>query len=345
MMTTLYKKDNTGTIRVWEIEAEYDALVISHGQLHGTITQKRVPVSVNNSGRGISEQLDLELSSRINKQMDRGYVLDILDASTRAMANALDLPLPMLAQPVSKVKMQSDSFYLQYKYDGMRCLIHNNGEELIAYSRGGKRIESIRHITDSIEIPPGVTVDGELYLHDTPLQTIMSLAKRYQPATRDLTYVLYDVVSDEGYIQRYSSVTKIAKKSGASVKSAPTIISTPDTDIKHHLEEAIMMGYEGLILRIPSTPYEAGKRSKSLIKVKTVEDSIFLIEDITSSKDGHAILHCGNFSVLAPGTHEFKAYVYMHAGDYVGKQVRVEYANVTKDGVPFHPVATNIVED
>jgi len=344
-MTTLYKKDNTGSIRVWEIEADFDQMVITHGVMHGALTTKAVPVMINQSGRSLDEQMDLEINSRVNKQLDRGYSLDIDQAMNKGMSNSLDLPLPMLAQPINKVKASTDSYYCQYKYDGMRCLIHHGKDGLVAYSRGGKRIETIRHITDELQIPQGQTVDGELYLHDTPLQTIMSLAKRYQPATKELNYMLYDTVINAGYTKRFANIQRIASNSGSSVKLAPTLVTNPRMDIFKTLEEAQRMGYEGLILRNPTTPYEAGKRSPSLIKVKTVEDDEFVIVNITGSVDGHAILHCNNFSVLAPGTHDFKHHVYMHPNNYIGRMVRVEFANRTKDGVPFHPVATNIADD
>lgn len=344
-MTTLYKKDNTGNVRVWEIEPDFDQLVIRHGVMHGTMTTKTTPVVCNQSGRSLEEQMDLEINSRINKQMDRGYSLDIEQAMSKQMSNALDLPLPMLAQPINKVKKGTDTYYCQYKYDGMRCLIHHGPEGLVAYSRGGKRIETIRHITDQLTVPKGFTVDGELYLHDTPLQTIMSLAKRYQPATKELNFMLYDAVLKAGYTKRFASIQRIADNSGHTIKLAPTGLIAHNEDLSVRLKEAQGMGYEGLILRNTSTPYEAGKRSPSLIKVKSVEDDEFIIVDITSSVDGHAILHCNNFAVLAPGTHEFKRHIYLHANDYIGGKVRVEFANRTKDGVPFHPVATNIVDD
>ena len=344
-MTILYKKDNTGKIRTWDIEVECGDLVISHGYLNGAQTTKRVPVSLNQSGRTLDEQIDLEYDSRVNKQLDRGYALDIDTADKKQMSNSLNLPLPMLAQPVNKVKKIPTSMHCQYKYDGMRCLIHHGADGLIAYSRGGKRIETIRHITTNIQIPEGHTVDGELYLHDTPLQTIMSLAKRYQPATKELNYMLYDIITEEAYGQRLARIRRIATNSGPMIKLAPTVSFTKQSVISDMMGEAQLMGYEGLILRDTSTPYEAGKRSPSLIKVKSVEDDEFTIINITASVDGHAILHCQNFAVLAPGTHAFKHHVYLHADDYLGKQVRVEYANKTKDGVPFHPVATNIVED
>ena len=343
-MIEMFKKDNTGKIRYWKIETSGDSLLIHYGYLGGALTSKETPVVTNLSGRGLDQQIVLEMDSRIQKQLDKGYVFNLKDAHTKNMTNAMDLPLPMLAQPVNRVRNLAETHYAQYKYDGMRCLVHAGDTRNQAYSRGGKAVDTIRHITEKLKLPRGVTVDGELYIHGTPLQSIMSLAKRYQPGTEELRYIVYDIIMDKPYNERYQMLKELVAETD-SIKIAPTSIMLGTTNIKNRLEAARELGYEGLILRNLSTPYEAGKRSPSLIKVKAVEDEIFVIDKITTSKDGHAILHCENFSVLAPGSHENKIAVACHADDYVGSMVRVEFANRTKDGVPFHPVATNFIEE
>jgi hypothetical protein len=103
-------------------------------------------------------------------------------------------------------------------------------------------------------------------------------------------------------------------------------------------------------LRNGNFPYEDGKRSKSLLKIKSVQDSEFIVIDIERAKDlSMAILICKTnygkeFRVSAPGTIEQKVHALYFKDSYVGKYVRVEYQNLTIDGIPFHPVATNWVE-
>ena len=283
-MFSLFKKDNTGKIRQWTIEPCADSLIIRHGYMGGSLVNKIVPVKVNQSGRSIDQQIELEMNSRITKQMDKGYSCSLDEANNKTMTNALDLPLPMLAQPVSKINGPATAHYCQYKYDGMRCLIHNDGSRLIAYSRGGKPIETITHIKKLIDIPVGATVDGELYMHGTPLQTIMSTAKRFQPGTLELKYVVYDHVCDEPYSVRLANLKSWIKESH-EIFIAPTKILGGEISYKEDLDLAQSLGYEGLILRHPHTKYEAGKRSKSLNKMKTVEDDEFVIVDIYPSKE------------------------------------------------------------
>lgn len=338
----LYKKDNKGKIRVWSIMANPEGMTVNYGQMGGAMTAKHVPVYTNQSGRSFGAQVDLEMNQRISEQMDKGYVISLEEAKEGKATNSLDLPLPMLAQPIKSMRPNSDWYYMQYKYDGMRCLIHNGPSGLTAYSRKSQPIETIRHIKNQLKLPEGVTVDGELYAHGQPLQNIMSWVKRFQHDTLYLHYVIYDIVSDKGYVDRLKMIKEIENNSGEQVKAAPTKVLDDRSRLSMHMVEAKGLGYEGLILRDPWVGYETGKRSQSLVKVKTVEDDEFLIHDIKESKDGHAILCCDGFSVIAPGTHEYKRYIYQHPNEFIGRHVRVEYANKTKDGVPFHPVATNI---
>ena len=100
------------------------------------------------------------------------------------------------------------------------------------------------------------------------------------------------------------------------------------------------------MLRTNDRGYEPGKRSSQILKAKRWLDSEFCVVDITASADGWAILHCANpfgptFKVSAPGTIQQKTEVLNNKDLYIGRCVTVEYADLTKDRVPFHPVALN----
>ena len=100
------------------------------------------------------------------------------------VANAMGLKKPMLAKAVDKCKNNFlHNCFIQYKYDGNRCLVHHGENGLVAYSRNGKPMKNLEHILNDINIPKGMTLDGEIYHHGTPLQTIVSWVKRLQPDT------------------------------------------------------------------------------------------------------------------------------------------------------------------
>ncbi len=340
---TMYKRSNSGGIVQWSIwQSEHDLIEMEYGAVGGEMTQSNEVVNFGLASRTKQEQIKSRINSRLNKKIDSGYVCDISEVREKA-TNLIGKPKPMLAYRFDKFKgsIPPDS-YVQYKYDGNRCMITNDCGKITAYSRNGKLISSIDHILNDIRIPAGVTVDGELYCHGESLQTIVSWIKRKQDGTKSIKYIMYDIVDSSCYKKRLMMIRSIYENSGKNISLAVTI-PLGNEDISTMLSCAIEIGYEGLIIRIPGFPYEDGKRSKSLIKVKAWRDDEFKVIKISKSKDGWAILHLQSlgksFTVTSPGTHQEKEECYTNRDLYIYRMVKIAYANLTKDGIPFHPVA------
>jgi len=227
---------------------------------------------------------------------------------------------------------------------------------LIAYSRNGKSINSIDHILKDLQwLPEGYTLDGELYVHGMPLQSISSLVRKSQPDSKKLVYIVYDCMFKEGaYSRRCQWLNK--QEWAQTVELAPTtLFSLVKEPIGIQLQRAIADGYEGLILRHGNTGYEAGKRSQSLVKVKQVLDAEFCIVGVHQSADGWAIFECykrpgvlaylqdnDTFRVSAMGTMQDKHDAWANRNDFIGKMLTVEFFEWTNDSKPFHPVAIGI---
>jgi ATP-dependent DNA ligase len=340
-MITRYKVTATGAIQQWSVLEHCDGVHILYGRLGGALQEQFEIIKTNKSGRSIEEQVNSRAQSRINKQLDKGYCYSIEEARLSVGLNASKLLKPMLAQQLKNSKVDFKDCFIQYKYNGHRCLIMGTEEGPIAYSRNGKQINTIKHITDSIDIPPGTILDGELYVHGMALQDAGSLIRKIQPGNDKLDYIIYDTILNQNYVRRLEKIMEYEYVSEC-VKVAPTIF--PDViDIDANLHSAIEMGYEGLILRTNDCGYEAGKRSKSLIKVKKWLDDEFLVTNVFASKDEWAILECicygKYFKVSAPGTLEQKTEILCNKDNYIGRMVNVEFFEWTNDGVPFHPVA------
>ena len=343
-MIKLYKKDATGQIREWRIWYEGSEIVIGHGVFGGQMQEKREPVVIkgNNS---LSEQIQSRIASRCGKKRDNGYLADLAAVQRQEKArNALGLFKPMLAHKMKDFKgPEITDWYVQYKYNGHRCLVTNIDGNLFAYSRQGKEIKSIDHILEKIDIPEDMTLDGELYIHGKSLQAISSLIKRKQFGSHELEYKLYDCMLPVSFKSRYDFIYNLLPD-----MVVPTYHNGPrDTAA---LKTAIERGYEGLIVRHGASGYEDGKRSKSLLKLKSVDDGEFEVVDIVLSADGWAILVCQTdlgkrFKVSAPGTMEEKFIIVRNYEKYIGQYVTVEWAELTQDKIPFHPIATGWVQD
>jgi len=346
MEKVLYAKDVKGSIRVWMITAHDTGLTIEHGMLGGALQSKEEPISVGKGARTRDQQIYSRFLSRINKQYDQGYDEDLEKVKRKKRTNVMGLLRPMLAAPIKNVRNidYGQAFY-QNKYDGNRCLITKQGGRLVAYSRNGKPVSTISHITSGIQLDEGETIDGELYCHGVPLQRICSWIKREQEATLNLSLRVYDIISERPYIDRLDRLESLILGDHAGV--VPTVRVTHESALDDLLGLSLADGYEGGILRWGEAGYEDGKRSKSLAKIKVFEDDEYRVVNVIASKDGWAILICiiwvdgveKTFRVSAPGTMDQKYEIMLHIEDYIGKMVQVKYANMTKDGIPFHPVA------
>lgn len=374
MEKTLYIRDNAGKIRYWTCRPEPDGLEIEHGVLGGTPQFQYEAIEFGKGGRDQDEQIESRINSRASKQLDKGYVEDLTIAQTMKPMNRLGFAKPMLAKKSEDVDlnlMMTKPFYLQRKLDGNRCLVHNDGTGLVAYTRNGKEYKTLKHILEPLEavIPSGFTFDGELYVHGVPLQTIVSWAKRLQPNTLKIQYHIYDTISDEGFGARLNELESILggviEKGYPSIRKVLTSKFTPEStpnlggngvDLAGLLRIARKDNYEGLMFRsdyalergvFRKVGYEDGKRSGSLVKLKEWLDQEFPIVNIKPSADGWAILHClapngKMFTVSCPGDVTFKRHVLNNAFDYIGEKVTVQFAYWTEDGLPFHCVATAI---
>lgn len=339
-MINMYLKDNRGELRHWTIWYELDELVITHGLHRGAMQEKRERVILKGKNTLI-EQIQSRIASRISKMRDKGYVNSIQLAMVGKATNARGLPKPMLAQPSKKAKI-TGKYFVQYKYDGHRCIVFKKDDVMHAYSRNGKPIDTIPHILASLShhINEGEFIDGELYIHGLSLQKIASLVKRKQADSDKLVYIIYDIMTDDDYAERLERLSRIPNRTGHMI--APTTVMGKIDGLA--LSTARSGGYEGLIVRLSDRGYEDGKRSMSLIKIKKFEDDEFLVTGIHASVDNWAILECRanngkSFNVSAPGSIHQRSITLERSYEFIGEQVKVEYANLTKEGIPFHPVA------
>jgi len=327
-MITLYRDD-----RVWSIRYTGDELIYGGGVDGGAIVEHSKIVTPK-GGRDLFSQLELELRSRVSKQLDKGYSYVKGEVAT----NQLDFERPMLALPIAKARNISlKNAVIQLKLDGNRCLLRGQNGKVIAYSRQGK-VMNLPHITEDFNLPEGVTIDGEVYCHGESLQTICSWIKRQQPQTSQLKFMAYDYLSAEPYKVRYERLAKL-------IQGPKTIELLACTDYKSEEQMAKLFrlarddGYEGLILRLDGYGYAAGKRSKGLLKCKEWLDANYRVIDVVTSTDGLAVLDCGLFRVVCHGTHEYRRKVLLNKEDYIGRTVEIQFANWTAEGVPFQPTA------
>lgn len=353
----LWRKNQIGigTWRIWVEDLTPTTAVLHYA--HATVTggaevRHKDLVTLNKSGRTIEQQVALEMESRVSRQRDKGYKSTVEEAQSGS-TNQLNLLNPMLAQTLEKVSsVDFTDAYVQPKYDGHRCLITRQGD-LIAYTRKGKIIVTIPHVLRDFEwLPEGKTVDGELYVHGRPLQSISSLIKREQPDSRLLKYHWYDWVGNKPFGGRLKQM-----KTARERYFMPNTVVVPTYEVKD-LSEARQFfegfrkeGFEGAMLRTSISGYQANVRAAQLLKMKSWLDCEVTAIGVSRSKDGWAILlvkmdNGQVFETSAPGSVPEKTEVYENFEEkYMGRRLTIEYASLTSDGIPFHATALRWHED
>jgi len=348
---TLYK-NHKNKIGFWRGWCDENKIIIEYASgVHDSPQRIEELIHEGKQGRSANEQAIFRLTSRVNSKLDAGYVMTYAEA-TVAPTDALGQTKPMLAQSIKDYNKTIDpnNAFIQLKYNGHRCFIGNKDGNVFAYSRNGKPMPGIKHIVESMKIPDGVVLDGEIYRHGWRLQEIASKCKKLQMDSLQLNFVNYDYVSTDPFSERIQSLKSLKDALGPHTKIAATKRLSEIDNMKSALEKARASGYEGLMMRIDGAGYEAGRRSSSLLKIKKFDDAEFIVVDVLSSKDGWGILVCqlpngGTFKVSAPGTMYEKANVLKNKELYIGRAVTVEYSELTAAGVPFHPVALQFRED
>ncbi len=359
--TMLWRKNSLGigTWRVFLIESNASRAVIciAHSTVEGgsEVTHTDT-VTTNNSGRNIEAQVQLEMNSRISRQLDKGYKRSRDEAIAGGSTNQLGLINPMLAQKIQDVRVTQammNGAYVQPKFDGHRCLITKQGGDMLAYSRKGKPILTIPDILESLEpvLQDGDTIDGELYLHGTALQTIASWIKRDQPESRKLNYMWYDLCDPSRvFNDRWQDAQELfVNQNNPRIILTNTIKVDRMAQVYEHFRTWRDAGYEGAMLRFSTYGYQDAKRSDQLLKVKERHDGEVTVLGGRASSQGWAILNVDYngkvFDISAPGSVPEKTEVLNNLASYIGRKLTIEYAMLTSDGIPFHAVATRWHEE
>ena len=372
--TTLYGVTSKGKVKTWRCDVRDNGddtatlSITTQTTLDGkAIEREELITEGKNLGKKNAttsyQQAMNEAASRCRKKVKKGYRTEIPTDLTKADSNGLGLPHPMRAHPVhavNKVEFKEGETYVQPKFDGHRALVTRQNGVLVMYSRGGDYITTMGHILKHLEdrVEEGEFLDGELYLHGELLQKIGSYIRKYRPGISEkIVYYVYDTILDVSYTQRYDVLRRKLLSSDGPVFLAPTSLADSMDDAMVFRDRVIAQGYEGAMLRCPDKGYEAGKKSRTLLKLKTFDDNEFKIIEVIEGKDRivndvHlkvAIFKCmskgGIFDVTAHGDMYDKDKAWYERAKYPGKMLTVKHSGYTKDKIPWHPVALRLRED
>jgi DNA ligase-1 len=374
---------------------EWGEIVTQFGQVGGKLqrTSDQVTEGKNPGKKNATtalEQAIKEAQAKWTKSLKKGYVesieaaqADQVDALVEGGIEPMLAPNKSYPKDGNLVKALVFPAFFQPKLDGIRCIaIIENGHATL-WSRTRKRIKSVPHIIEALErafpFSGKFILDGELYTHDLrdEYEVLISIVRQDQPDTEKrheaMEYHIYDMVEapatsvsdpvtpETPFFRRNSAVEALVADCARPICRVPTTWVTCMAELLNCYEVALGDGYEGGMARNADAPYESGKRSKHLQKMKEFEDHEFRIMGVNEGR-GKDAGTASTFDILlpclcctpakgAPGAiakaginkpYAYKKEVFNTPSMWQGKKLTVTLKRWTDANLPYLPRAKAI---
>ncbi|HEU5022302.1 MAG TPA: ATP-dependent DNA ligase [Bryobacteraceae bacterium] len=197
---------------------------------------------------------------------------------------------PMLAQPAPDVETafaESDGeLALEYKLDGARIQVHKQGEEVRVYTRALNDVTaSVPEVVNAVRemAAESLILDGEVisFAADGRPQPFQVTMRRFgrkveldrlqaevplTPIWFDLLYFDGQPLIDHPQAERFAMLRTISPPEHLVPHTTAT---TPDAAAKF-LRASLDRGHEGIMAKRTSSPYAAGARGQSWLKIKKI---------------------------------------------------------------------------
>ncbi|GAA4527038.1 ATP-dependent DNA ligase [Amycolatopsis samaneae] len=194
---------------------------------------------------------------------------------------------PMLAKPAKTIP-DSGGLLFEPKWDGFRCLVFRDGDELILQSRAEKPLnryfpEVVARLTETL--PERIVLDGELVVARGGKLDFDALTERIHPAASRVTllaeeqpaeFVAFDLLAldDESFVDEPTAKRRerLEQVAGEGIHLTPAT-TDPDT-ARGWFELFEGAGLDGVIGKPLDEPYSPGKRVLLKYKHKRTADCV-----------------------------------------------------------------------
>ena len=324
----LYKRSHS-----WQVQVRDNYVQITHGPVYGN---KQVEAIRTPSYEDAQIEAQRRWDHKVNRESygDTPYYAPLT---------------PMLAVEYETHKDKlPPTVYVQPKLDGIRCVADNS----VLMSRRNSIICSVPHIKQELsQLPDGIKLDGELYIHGLSFQEHLEYIKRDtpHPEFHRVEYHVFDIQSPDPFYFRHEQLKSLILSIHApSIHLVPTI-RIKSTEVTTYRDSFLSQGYEGAMVRDPFIPYEYGARSFSLQKYKREDDSEFPIVGWTAAKTGRergcAIVICSlpngeTFTARMTGTLEYRRSLMQQPPPILKSNplmARIKHYGFFKTGIPKMP--------
>ncbi|GAB3478696.1 ATP-dependent DNA ligase [Amycolatopsis cihanbeyliensis] len=194
---------------------------------------------------------------------------------------------PMLARAVRQIP-DADDLLFEPKWDGFRCLVFREGDEITLQARSGKPLN--RYFPEVLEklagqLPERVVLDGELVVAVGGKLDFDALTERIHPAASRIellaeqtpaSYIAFDLLAlgDESLVDEPTS----ARRARLTALAGDELNITPATDdpatARHWFTLFEGAGLDGVIGKPLDAPYSPGKRILAKYKHSRTADCV-----------------------------------------------------------------------
>lgn len=355
----IYQTNVNGAKLEWCIGFDgKNTLYMVFGHSKGKLRHSHAVVHVNKSGRNLLSQVEVEMKSRHQEKIDKGYFYFEKE-------RPLTLVKPMLALKYDD-KFKWAKSQIQVKLDGIRMMASLFEDEIKSWTRLNKIVTNLPEIESNCEkllkhLPEGTMLDGEIYNHDMTFSEITSAFKTVKlehPDRKRLQYYIFDIYvpnSKLGFVQRYQLLSEAMDLCFKELTEDKLVLvecveaSCEEEMMKLYLE-ALDEGFEGLMIRKDDL-YAPGKRNRSIVKVKPLEEdeaTIVEVKEGEGTEEGTAIFVMDwngiTFAVRNMGSMEVRRKMFKERDILIGKRMTFKYQCLTDSGsgAPRFPVGKEI---
>ncbi|WP_101784336.1 ATP-dependent DNA ligase [Nonomuraea indica] len=198
---------------------------------------------------------------------------------------------PMLARPVKAMPKQDGNLIYEPKWDGFRCIVFRDGDEVYLGSRNERPftryfpelVEAVR-----AELPDRVVIDGEIVLPRGSQLDFEALQQRIHPAASRVrmlaeqtpaSFVAFDLLAlgseslmETPFAERRRRLEGLFDAAGRSVRLTP--VTRDDGQAAEWFETFEGAGLDGIIVKPSDQPYVPDKRTMFKVKHERTADVV-----------------------------------------------------------------------
>ncbi len=216
----------------------------------------------------------------------------------KELSIVLGRPLrPMLAETADTLEegfKRFDKALFEYKYDGARLSIHKNDDVVSIFTREAEEVStSLPEIVEDIQkIPHSFIVDCEIIPFEHSPKAFQELIKRLRRKHRveefarkipvklyvfDLIYLDGTALIDTPLLKRRELLATAIQQPTERIEIAKCILTKSSAEARIMFQEALDLGFEGLMIKNPRSLYTPGKRGIEWLKLKPEAETLDLV--------------------------------------------------------------------